>query len=62
MTGLQLGFFLFNPTIMRLTAASAIMRNNAIGRMLNSSAAEIGVEVGVCVSWVWFTPSVMVTL
>ena len=47
---------------MRLTAASAVMRTIAIGRMLNSSAAEIGVEVGVCVGWVGFTPSVMVTL
>jgi hypothetical protein len=36
---------------MRLTAASAMMRNNVIGRILNSSAAEIGVEVGVCVGW-----------
>ncbi len=47
---------------MRLTATIAAMSNIAIGRMLNSSVAEIGVEVGVCVGGVWFTPSVMVTL
>jgi len=57
-----IGFFLFNPTIMRLTAASAMIKNNVIGRMLNSSTAEVGVEVGVCVGWLWLTPSVITTL
>jgi hypothetical protein len=52
----DIGFFLFNPTIMRLTAASAMIKNNVVGRMLNSSTAVVGVEVGVCVGWLWFTP------
>jgi hypothetical protein len=41
---------------MRLTAASAMIKNNVVGRMLNSSTAVVGVEVGVCVGWLWFTP------
>jgi hypothetical protein len=46
---------------MRLTAASAVIRNNAIGRMLNSSAVEIGVELAfVSVGLVYFVSSISV--
>jgi len=38
---------------MRFTAASAMIKNNVVGRMLNSSTAEVGVEVGVCVGVFW---------
>ncbi len=46
---------------MRLTAAVAMIKNNVIGRFLNSSTAEVG-EVRVCVGWLWLTPSVITTL